>query len=77
MPGYNIRMQNGEMREGLRCFLCKLLLKDPVQASETGERYCTECFKETVRFATPSFVYFFSSLWTLNAGYHEVRIAGV
>ena len=52
MPGYNIRMQHGGIREGLRCFLCKLLLKDPVQASETGERYCTECFKETVRYAT-------------------------
>ena len=26
------------------CTHCSLLLKDPVQTSETGKRYCKECF---------------------------------
>ena len=26
------------------CTYCSLLLKDPVQTSETGKRYCKECF---------------------------------
>lgn len=50
MPGYKIYVQEngGEIREGLKCFFCKLLLKDPVQSSETGQRYCKDCFSEVV-----------------------------
>ena len=46
MPGYKVVLQDdGEMREGLACFYCKLLLKDPVQTSESGQRLCKECFE--------------------------------
>lgn len=50
MPGYKVYVQenDGEVREGLKCFFCKLLLKDPVQSSETGQRYCKDCFSEVV-----------------------------
>ena len=46
MPGYKVILQDdGEIREGLACLYCKLLLKDPVQTSESGQRLCKECFK--------------------------------
>ena len=36
---------DGEVfNEALMCTRCSLLLKDPVQTSETGKRYCKECF---------------------------------
>ena len=37
-------LQDGEIREGLTCSYCKLLLKDPVQTSESGLRLCRECY---------------------------------
>ena len=45
MPGYKLYPQNGEIREGLKCAYCKLVLKDPVQTSETGLRLCKDCFE--------------------------------
>ena len=36
----------GEIHEGLICSYCKLLLKDPVQTSESGLRLCRGCFEE-------------------------------
>ena len=45
MPGYKVLPHDGrEVREGLICFYCKLVLKDPTQTSETGLRFCRECF---------------------------------
>ena len=38
------------VREGLLCYYCRLILKDPIQTSETGQRFCKECFKEAVRY---------------------------
>ena len=35
-----------EIREGLKCFYCKLVLKDPVQTTESGLRLCRGCFEE-------------------------------
>jgi len=50
MPGYKVYPQkNGEVREGLKCSYCRLVLKDPIQTSETGQRYCKECFTEAIR----------------------------
>ena len=47
MPGHKVFLQDdGEIREGLTCFYCKLVLKDPVQTTETGLRLCKECFEE-------------------------------
>ena len=47
MPGYKVYLQDGgEIREGLTCSYCKLLLKDPVQTSEIGQRLCRECFNK-------------------------------
>ena len=47
MPGHKVLLQvGGEIREGLTCSYCKLLLKDPVQTSESGLRLCRECFEE-------------------------------
>ena len=47
MPGYKVYTQDGgEIREGLTCSYCKLLLKDPVQTSESGLRLCRGCFEE-------------------------------
>jgi len=48
MPGYKLYLQDGEIHEGLKCSYCRLVLKDPIQTSETGLRYCKECFKEEV-----------------------------
>ena len=38
------------VHEGLLCYYCRLVLKDPIQTSETGQRFCKECFKEAVRY---------------------------
>ena len=47
MPGHKVYLQDGgEIREGLTCSYCKLVLKDPVQTTETGLRLCRECFGE-------------------------------
>ena len=52
MPGYKLRLQNNEeLREGVKCSYCRLILRDPVQTAETGQRYCRECVKEAVKFA--------------------------
>ncbi|XP_065917637.1 TNF receptor-associated factor 6-like [Dysidea avara] len=45
MPGHKVYpVDGGEVRDGLTCTYCKLMLKDPVQTSETGLRLCRECF---------------------------------
>ena len=47
MPGYKVYLQDGgEIREGLTCCYCRLLLKDPVQTSESGLRLCKECYEK-------------------------------
>jgi len=46
MPGYKIYLQGGQVHEGLKCSYCLLVLKDPIQTSETGQRYCKECFED-------------------------------
>ena len=47
MPGYKVYLQDGgKIREGLMCRYCKLLLRDPVQTSESGVRLCRGCFEE-------------------------------
>ena len=53
MPGHKLYLQDeGDIHEGLKCSYCRLVLKDPIQTSETGQRYCKECFKDAVRFVT-------------------------
>ena len=49
MPGYKVVVQDGEIREELTCSYCKLLLKDPVQTSESGLRLCRECYDTAYR----------------------------
>ena len=47
MPGYKLSLQGkGEVHEGLKCSYCRLVLKDPIQTSETGQRYCKECYED-------------------------------
>jgi len=47
MPGYKLCLQERrEVHEGLKCSCCRLVLKDPIQTSETGQRYCKECFED-------------------------------
>ena len=51
MPGYKLHLQsNGESREGVKCSYCRLILRDPIQTTNTGQRYCRECFKEAARY---------------------------
>ena len=50
MPGYKVYLQkNDEIREGIKCTYCRLVLRDPIQTSETGQRYCKECFTDAFR----------------------------
>ncbi|XP_065899573.1 TNF receptor-associated factor 2-like isoform X2 [Dysidea avara] len=49
MPGYKLCLQKGEVHEGLKCSYCRLILKDPMQTSQTGQRYCKECFEDATR----------------------------
>ena len=42
-------LEDGEIHEGLTCFYCKLVLKDPVQTSESGLRLCRACFEEAIK----------------------------
>ena len=50
MPGYKVFLEDGgEIREGLTCAYCKLVLKDPVQTSESGLRLCRGCFEKANR----------------------------
>ena len=54
--GYRCKIwsQDGEIfNEALMCTHCSLLLKAPVQTSETGKRYCKECF-DIVRYVSIS-----------------------
>ena len=47
MPGHKVYLQDGgEIREGLKCCYCRLVLKDPVQTSESGLRLCKECYEK-------------------------------
>ena len=49
MPGHKVYLQDGEkICEGLTCFYCELLLKDPVQTSESGLRLCRECYDKAI-----------------------------
>ena len=53
MPGYKVFLQDGgDIREGLTCSYCKLVLKDPVQTSESGQRLCRECFDKATKLVT-------------------------
>ena len=45
MPGLELYLQDGgKVQDELTCSYCKLVLKDPVQTSESGLRFCRECF---------------------------------
>ena len=47
MPGLKLHLQEGgEVRDELTCSYCKLVLRDPVQTSESGLRFCKECFSK-------------------------------
>ena len=54
MPGYKVFLQDGgDIREGLTCSYCKLVLKDPVQTSESGQRLCRECYDKATKLVSP------------------------
>ena len=42
----------GDVRDGLTCSYCKLMLKDAVQTTETGLRFCKGCFEKAQRFVS-------------------------
>jgi len=47
MPGHKVYLQSGgEVRVELTCSYCELVLRDPVQTSETGMRICKDCVDE-------------------------------
>ena len=47
MSGYRVILQDGgAIWEGLICSYCKLVLKNPMQTTESGLRFCKECFDE-------------------------------
>ena len=47
MPGYKVFLEDGgEIHEELTCSYCELVLKDPVQTTESGLRLCRGCFEE-------------------------------
>jgi len=53
MPGYKIFLQDGRtLREALKCSHCQLVLRDPIQTTETGVRFCRECYNEAVRYVS-------------------------
>ena len=53
MPGHKLTAQDGkEVRDELTCSYCKLVLKDPVQTSESGLRFCKECFDKAQALVT-------------------------
>jgi len=53
MPGYSVVKQDGgKIRDEWTCSYCKLVLKDPVQSSETGLRLCKECFDKAQRYVS-------------------------
>ena len=58
MPGYKVFLQDsGGIHEGFTCSYCKLLLKDPVQTSETGQRLCKECFEEASKLVYELYIF--------------------
>ena len=73
MPGYKVCLLNDEsFREGLKCSFCSLLLRDPIQTSETGQRYCKECYKEAVRlvlYQASLLHYTYSYVWLMQIHY--------
>ena len=51
MPGYKVYPQDGgDVRDGLTCSYCELMLKDAVQTTETGLRFCKGCFEKARKF---------------------------
>ena len=57
MPGYKVFLEDGgEIREGLTCSYCKLVLKDPVQTSESGLRLCRGCFEAAKKLVAIDFL---------------------
>jgi len=52
MPGHKLTAQDGkEVCDELTCSYFKLVLRDPVQTSESGLRFCKECFDKAQRLA--------------------------
>ena len=50
MPGHRLHLQDGgEVGGELTCSYCKLVLKDPVQTNQTGQRFCKECFDKAMK----------------------------
>ena len=59
MQGYKVFLEDGgEICEGLTCSYCKLVLKDPVQTSESGLRLCRGCFEKAKKLVVMRNVFF-------------------
>ena len=52
MSGYKLLMFLQEpVRTTFQCAYCKLVMRDPVQTSKTGIRFCKECYNKVPRYA--------------------------
>ena len=59
MQGHKVFLEDGgEICEKLTCFYCKLVLKDPVQTSESGLRLCRGCFEKAKKLVAMRNVFF-------------------
>ena len=48
MSGHVVHLQDDQkVPEELKCTYCKLVLNDPVETSESGLRFCKECYHKT------------------------------
>ena len=73
MPGYRVYSQDGgEVRDGLTCSYCKLMLKDPVQTTETGKRFCKGCFEKAKAYVIFANVCLFVSM-SVHSHSHEKK----
>ena len=52
MPGYDtFPLQDGKVIDKrLKCYYCKLVMKDPVQTKGTGRLACRGCFDEALKY---------------------------
>ena len=50
MPGYKLVFLQ-EILKTFLCAYCKLVMRDPVQTSKTGIRFCKECYNKAPRYA--------------------------
>ena len=70
MPGYKLfLLSGGEVCDELTCSYCKLVLKDPVQTSETGLRLCEDCVDKAQKYVS------FIKLFILECNVHGKQMA--